>query len=246
MGDPVVHFEVSGPRGEELAKFYCDLFGWKGPWIPEMDYALVDTFGGDGINGGIGGSKDGSNGVVFYVAVPELQPVLDKAGRLGGKTVQEPTEIPNIVTFARFTDPEGNVIGLVRSAEPGVDNPGVSPGSNPSVSWFEVLGKDAAALQSFYKEVFGWTIKASAGLPTYGEVEAGEGGIPGAVGAVPAGEPNVTVYARVDDVQRYLEKAETLGAKTVLEPVAVTPDTTIAAFKDPQENVFGLYRFTKS
>src|SRR2546421_8323471 len=59
MGSPVVHFDISGPNPEELQQFYSELFGWKLNVIPEMNYALVDTQGGFGINGGIGGSHDG-------------------------------------------------------------------------------------------------------------------------------------------------------------------------------------------
>jgi predicted enzyme related to lactoylglutathione lyase len=34
---------------------------------------------------------------------------------LGGKTIVPPTEIPNVVTFALFSDPDGNMVGLVKS-----------------------------------------------------------------------------------------------------------------------------------
>lgn len=34
---------------------------------------------------------------------------------MGGKTVVPVTEIPDMVTFAQFADPEGNVVGLVKS-----------------------------------------------------------------------------------------------------------------------------------
>ena len=50
-----------------------------------------------------------------YVEVNDLQAYLDKAEKLGGKTIMPPTEIPDQVTLAMFTDPEGNVIGLVKS-----------------------------------------------------------------------------------------------------------------------------------
>ena len=35
--------------------------------------------------------------------------------------------------------------------------------------------------------------------------------------------------------------ASSLGAKTVMEPMQVDPTTHIAAFVDPQGNMFGLY-----
>ena len=54
MGNPVVHFDISGPDPEELQKFYGRLFGWQVTAIPGMSYALVDTQAGSGVNGGIG------------------------------------------------------------------------------------------------------------------------------------------------------------------------------------------------
>ena len=45
---------------------------------------------------------------------PEEQAYLDKAEELGGKTVMPPTEIPDIVTLAMFSDPEGNLIGMIK------------------------------------------------------------------------------------------------------------------------------------
>ena len=39
MGNPVVHFEVNGPDGSALEKFYCELFGWAmQPLPPEAGY----------------------------------------------------------------------------------------------------------------------------------------------------------------------------------------------------------------
>jgi hypothetical protein len=33
---------------------------------------------------------------------------------MGGKTVVPVTEIPNVVTFALFQDPEGNMVGIIK------------------------------------------------------------------------------------------------------------------------------------
>jgi uncharacterized protein len=78
-----------------------------------MGYGLV-TAGGGGINGGIGPAQGMAPHVTFYVRVPDLDAALRKAADLGGSTVVPPTEIPNMVTFAVFTDPQGNRIGIVK------------------------------------------------------------------------------------------------------------------------------------
>jgi predicted enzyme related to lactoylglutathione lyase len=111
-GYPVVHFEINARDPRALHDFYSSLFGWKINADNPMGYGLV-TAGGKGINGGIGPAQ-GAPHVTFYVAVPDLESALRKAGELGGSTVVPPTEIPNMVTFAIFTDPQGHRIGLIR------------------------------------------------------------------------------------------------------------------------------------
>src|SRR5437588_4251353 len=102
MGNPVVHFDISGPDAAALQSFYGELFGWAVTSLPEMEYALVDTQAGSGINGGIGTSRDGNGGVTFYVFSEDLQASLDKAESLGGRTTQPVTVIPGTVTLAMF------------------------------------------------------------------------------------------------------------------------------------------------
>ena len=47
--------------------------------------------------------------------VDDLQSYRDRAGGLGGKVVMPLTVIPGMVTMAQFADPQGNVVGLVKS-----------------------------------------------------------------------------------------------------------------------------------
>ena len=109
MGDPVTWFEVNGPQPERTAAFYAELFGWSMQAIPEANYTLIDTHAGSGINGGIGQAREGQPAhVVFYAENPDIQAVLDRAVSMGATTVVPVTEIPDMVTFAQFTDPFGN------------------------------------------------------------------------------------------------------------------------------------------
>jgi predicted enzyme related to lactoylglutathione lyase len=43
---------------------------------------------------------------------------LKKIEGQGGKTVVPTAEIPGMVVFAQFADPEGNVVGLVKAGYP--------------------------------------------------------------------------------------------------------------------------------
>lgn len=114
MGRPVVHFEILGRDGEALQSFYRELFAWQIDANNPMSYGIVDT----GVEGGIGGGVGvgpGGPAVNIYVAVDDPQAYLDRVEQMGGKTVMPVTEIPDMVTFAQFADPQGNIIGLVKS-----------------------------------------------------------------------------------------------------------------------------------
>jgi uncharacterized protein len=243
MGSPVVHFEIGGPDDGPLLRFYGELFGWRLTRVPGgVNYTLVDTQGGAGVNGGIGRSGTGDPWASFYVEVDDLQAVLDKAESLGGKTVLPITEIPGMVAFAMFDDPDGLLVGLVKGSEPQEGVPqGPSDGGGAPVDWFEVLGADAARTQRFYTELFGWKLNDS-GFPAYGlvDTDAGGRGIQGGLGA--GGDHRwATVYASVPDVEQTLAAAERLGATRVYGPDAVDDHMQTGAFRDPAGNVFGVY-----
>ncbi|MDA1188314.1 MAG: VOC family protein [Chloroflexi bacterium] len=114
MANPIVHWEIVGGDVKKLSAFYKNIFGWKIENTP-MNYSIVDTGDpGVGINGGIGAGEGGAKHVTFYASVDDLGATLKKIEKAGGKTVVPPTVIPNMVTFALFTDPEGHMVGLVK------------------------------------------------------------------------------------------------------------------------------------
>jgi predicted enzyme related to lactoylglutathione lyase len=116
MGAPVAYFEVISPDPERIRLFYSELFGWTTRAGGQPDYWLVDTgAGGEAIGGGIGGLQAGqtSGRTSIYVRVDDLQACLDRAERLGGKTLVPPTPLPgDLGSFAMFADPDGQAVGL--------------------------------------------------------------------------------------------------------------------------------------
>ena len=119
MAAPVVHWEINAKDGKRAQEFYASLFDWKINADNPMNYGLVDTGSKEGARGGIGQNSDSQPGpsVTFYVQVNDLQAYLAKAESMGGRTIVPPTEIPGMVTFAQFADPEGNVIGLLKAMQ---------------------------------------------------------------------------------------------------------------------------------
>jgi uncharacterized protein len=112
---------------------------------------------------------------------------------------------------------------------------------NPVVH-FEVVGRDAQALQSFYKDAFDWQIQPA--VPSYAMALPGsEGGINGGIGATPDGSAgHVTFYVAVPDLEATLSKIESLGGSTVMGPEDVPEGPTIAMFADPEGHLVGLIK----
>ncbi len=113
MGAPVTWFEVNTKDSSSVSRFYSEVFGWRLEPL-EGGYTLVHTDKEQGIEGGIGEAQ-GPNQVTFYIEVDDPHAYLDRVEAAGGKTVVPVTETP-MVTFAQFADPQGNVIGLVKSS----------------------------------------------------------------------------------------------------------------------------------
>ena len=107
------------------------------------------------------------------------------------------------------------------------------------VVWSEVIGKDSAALSRFYADLFGWKVES---VPNDYFMLTPEGDRPSVgVGADPSGgNGHVTFYAETDDLQASLDKAESLGGKTVMPPTEPMESTSIALFADPEGHVVGL------
>jgi predicted enzyme related to lactoylglutathione lyase len=113
---------------------------------------------------------------------------------------------------------------------------------------FEVVGKDGAALRSFYGELFEWQIDADNPM-SYGMVarddnlSADGAGIGGGIGEGPEGYPgHVTFYVEVPDVEAALEKAERLGGTRMMGPDEVMEGLVIGLFTDPEGHTIGLVR----
>jgi uncharacterized protein len=115
---------------------------------------------------------------------------------------------------------------------------------------FEVIGKDADKLRSYYSELFGWEIDANNPMkygivPREGNVNADGAGIGGGIGGGPEGyDGHVTFYVQVPDVEAALAKAESLGGTRMMGPDDVMEGLVIGLFNDPEGHVIGVMSST--
>jgi len=104
---------------------------------------------------------------------------------------------------------------------------------------FEIGCRDIAKTQDFYKKLFDWKISE---MGPAAMIAAEMGGIDGHLTALGHEPQHYTIfYVGVDDVAAYLEKAKSLGAKTLVPPIDI-PTGTFAWMQDPEGNTVGLWK----
>jgi predicted enzyme related to lactoylglutathione lyase len=111
MPHPVVHFEIRSNDPDATREFFAGLFGWTYPEGGMPGYTYVDTGVEGAIPGGIGPLQGGSDAVIFFVGVEDVEATLARAESLGGRTIQPATSVPG-VTFGALADRQGHVIGV--------------------------------------------------------------------------------------------------------------------------------------
>ena len=111
---------------------------------------------------------------------------------------------------------------------------------HPVVHW-EIGATNAKRTQEFFAKLFDWKIDANNPL-NYGLVDTGGGGINGGINTAPHGVPYFVMYVQVDDLQKYLDKANALGGEAVVPPTDIPGVGSYAFFKDPDGNIIGLFK----
>ena len=109
MSHPVVHFEIGCKDMAATSAFYAGAFGWT---YDANNLNMIETGSSEGIQGHLVAlGHEPFQFTHFYIQTDDLAASLQQVEALGGKTVVPPMDIP-IGSFAWFSDPEGNVVGL--------------------------------------------------------------------------------------------------------------------------------------
>ena len=113
------HFEIHASDPETLATFYKKVFDWKFQHMPQIDYWLIDTGPGEGINGGMikrrgPVASDGApvNAFVVTVDVTAIDTYLKRALDAGATMAVAKMAIPHVGWQVYVKDPDGNILGL--------------------------------------------------------------------------------------------------------------------------------------
>lgn len=129
MNNRPIHFEVQADDIERAKKFYEDALGWKieKSAMPDvgMDYWMVMTGEGPGINGGMYMRKDNPshkfNSFDCTILVEDIDKVISAIKESGGKIEpwegKEKWEMKGLGWFSRAIDTEGNIFGLLQATD---------------------------------------------------------------------------------------------------------------------------------
>ncbi len=111
---------------------------------------------------------------------------------------------------------------------------------NPVVH-FGIGCRNSAKTEEFFAQLFDWRIERSG--PAAMIHTGGTGGINGHITAL-GHEPHnyVTFYVQVEDLRAYLDKAQSLGGKTLVPPVEIPGQGSFAWMGDPDGNIIGLWK----
>jgi len=105
---------------------------------------------------------------------------------------------------------------------------------------FEIGCRDSSKTAEFLSSLFGWQTQPM-GPATMISTGASTG-IQGHISSLGHEPHRYTIfYVQVDDVQAYLDKASSLGGRTLVPPVEI-PSGTFAWFADLEGNTIGLWK----
>ena len=123
----IAHFMIPADNVERAKQFYHNLLGWKiGPTKNPMDQSVMEAMQYHDIS--TGAAKEGTlntgglyrrhmtESILTFVEVGDIDKVLAKVERLGGKITMPKEEITGVGLAAMIQDTEGNVIGLWKPA----------------------------------------------------------------------------------------------------------------------------------
>lgn len=232
---------------DAVRRFYSGMFGWtyqNGRSRDGNAYWLARS--GDTYVAGILSIEPQPDGRkrtrwLPYVSVSDIDASLSKARDTGG-TVAATANLA-AGRMAAIVDPEGAVIGLVRSriGDPDDRTTRAAPGR---VVWTELLSDDPAAAARFYAGVVGYgvqTVDRRGGSYT---LLLGNDAPRAGIQMHPAAEwdPLWLTYFGVEDAAAAAAKAQSLGGKVLLAPSPEIREGTLALVEDPSGAVLVLQK----
>jgi predicted enzyme related to lactoylglutathione lyase len=178
-----------------------------------------------------------------YLSVQDVDAAVGATRSAGGSAVAGPLDLPNVGRAAAIQDPQGAVVGLIRSD---LGDPDDSLAPQPGVVvWNEMLASDDAAAAAFYAAIGGLQVREESRPGGVYRVLSAQGKDRSAVMQRPNDdiEPFWLTHFAVGNVAEAAERAEALGGEVLLGPDPELRDGTIALVVDPTGAVLALQQW---
>ena len=239
--------ELGTTDAEAAKRFYTALFGWTFEDRPAdgWTYTILRKGGKDAAAlYQLGPQQPGARPAwTSYVRVENTDDAVAHARELGATIRMGSYDAGEHGRMAVIEDPTGAVFSIWEPK----GNPGVGVINEPGAfCWQELYTSDPPGAADFYSGLFGWKREARhMDFGDYvifeqgGQMIAGMMRTPKEWGPVP---PHWLLYFAVDDCDRTVEKAKSLGANVTLEPMDVETVGRFALLTDPQGAAFALIK----
>lgn len=112
---------------------------------------------------------------------------------------------------------------------------------NGKICYIEIPAFDIARSSSFFKEVFGWSIRTRGDGATAFDDTVNQVSGSWVPNRKPMTEVGLLFYIMVDNIEETIKKLVQNGGK-IIQPVGMDAPEITARFSDPAGNIMGLYQ----
>ncbi len=242
-------FELATSDQDAAKKFYESLFGWSHADMPMGPGEVYTMFKLEGRDTGAAFTlrpEMKAQGVPphwgIYIAAASAVESAAKAAQLGGKVLAPPFDVFDVGRMAVVQDPGGAIFNLWQEKRQVVAGISGVPGT---FCWADLVTKNIEASRQFYTGLLGWEFGVSDhDTSGYLHIKNGEefiGGVPPAEHQNPNAPPHWMLYFLVASVAESTAKAQELGARVYMGPMAMPNVGDLAILADPQGAVFALF-----
>lgn len=244
-----VWYELMTPNPKAAQAFYTKALEWgtQSSDLPGMEYTM--WVGNGHPIGGVMALPPEAKQMgapphwMGYVAVNDVDATAQLAGKLGGKVLVPPKDIPTVGRICVVQDQWGAVIAAFKGE--GEMPPAGEQAAAGEMAWHELYTGDTDAAMTFYGELFGWQVMQDMDMGEHGVYRLfGTGGkMIGGMFKAPEGGPPPSwgYYVEVADLDAALARIKEAGGQVINGPMDV-PGGRIAQALDPQGAHFALHK----
>jgi hypothetical protein len=182
---------------------------------------------------------------VYYASVDDVASVETAVAGRGGEALLPRRSMPERGEFAILADPDGAIIGVLRSSS---GDPGEFQAAVGEFIWYQLFTSKLDPATEFYQTVFGYDVYENEDTPELLDYMLSSQGYSRAgVGLLPEDSESVPTwvgFVRVENVAASVAEAERLGGKVLLPPAPERLGGDIAIVADPEGTPVGLLRWT--